>query len=372
MGRPRRFPVYPARAHRSRQARITIPGAEPPDVYLGVWGSPESREKYNRLASEWYARGGKPPPPKSGLTLAGLIDLYLAHAATRYVKRGQPTGTVATIAVACAGARRLYGSLPAAEFGPVPFKAVRHAWAAEGKAVSTINGMARKLVQMARWGVEEELLPADAWHRLRAVRQLVPGRDVGRVRPPIPPVADDVLERVIAAAHPMLGAMMRVQRLSGMRPIEVCWLAPKHVDRSGPVWWYAVPPEANKEDHKGRERRVPLGPRAQAVLAPYLERAKKRPGDALFRPCDAPCSRSRARRYAPGNYGRCLRSACLKAGVPPFGPNRLRKAAATEINRRYDLQAARTVLGHSEATTTAASYVSRDYEAAAKIAAEMG
>jgi hypothetical protein len=52
-GRPRRIPSY-CRHKASGQAYLTLGGRE---VYLGVYGSPESHEKYARLTAGNYPNG---------------------------------------------------------------------------------------------------------------------------------------------------------------------------------------------------------------------------------------------------------------------------------------------------------------------------
>jgi site-specific recombinase XerC len=52
-------------------------------------------------------------------------------------------------------------------------------------------------------------------------------------------------------------------------------------------------------------------------------------------------------------------------------PNQLRHTAGTEIRKRYGLEAAQTVLGHSKADVTQV-YAERDYALAARVAKEVG
>jgi site-specific recombinase XerC len=52
-------------------------------------------------------------------------------------------------------------------------------------------------------------------------------------------------------------------------------------------------------------------------------------------------------------------------------PNQLRHSAATEIRRRFGLEAAQTVLGHSKADVTQV-YAERDYALAANVARQIG
>ena len=64
--------------------------------------------------------------------------------------------------------------------------------------------------------------------------------------------------------------MVRFERQTGCRPSEVCQLRPGDVDRTGDVWTYR--PGSHKTGHQGRERVIFIGPKAQAVIRPYLLR----------------------------------------------------------------------------------------------------
>ncbi len=47
-------------------------------------------------------------------------------------------------------------------------------------------------------------------------------------------------------------------------------MRPNDIDRSGPTWVFI--PERHKTEHHGKSRFIVIGPRAQQILAPYLER----------------------------------------------------------------------------------------------------
>lgn len=71
------------------QARVRIDGR---DIYLGPYGSPESRERYDELMSEWIARNCN----VSGYTLTvdDLALLFMSHAETYYRNpNGEPRPT---------------------------------------------------------------------------------------------------------------------------------------------------------------------------------------------------------------------------------------------------------------------------------------
>jgi site-specific recombinase XerC len=57
--------------------------------------------------------------------------------------------------------------------------------------------------------------------------------------------------------------------------------------------------------------------------------------------------------------------------LPAWHPNQLRHSAATEIRRRFGLEAAQTVLGHAKADVTQV-YAERDYARAAGVMEQIG
>jgi integrase len=122
------------------------------------------------------------------------------------------------------------------------------------------------------------------------------------------------------------------------------------------------------------------------------------PEEYLFRPCDAVAEhharraarrrskrtpsemkrrRKKAPRVQPGirynrrSYRQAVVRACEKAGVPVWSPLQLRHGRATEIRRRYGLEASQCVLGHERADVTQL-YAERNEALAARIMAEVG
>lgn len=63
-------------------------------------------------------------------------------------------------------------------------------------------------------------------------------------------------------------AMIQLQRFTAMRPGEVTRLRMADIDASGSVWIYSPP--RHKTAHRGHGRKIYLGPRAQAVLKPWM------------------------------------------------------------------------------------------------------
>jgi len=129
-----RSPSY--RLHKpTGQAVVTLSGV---DVYLGKYGSIESRESYDRAISEWL-EGGRQPVRPTGLTVNELVARFMVWATGYYRKNGKVTGEVDNIRHALKILRRLYGSTEAAEFSPLSLKAVRDAYVAADLCRNEVN-----------------------------------------------------------------------------------------------------------------------------------------------------------------------------------------------------------------------------------------
>ena len=84
--------------------------------------------------------------------------------------------------------------------------------------------------------------------------------------------------------------MIRLQLLTAARPGEICAMKAAELVMSGRVWMYE--PAQHKTQHRGHRRRIPLGPKAQEIVRPFLV---GNPAEPLFKPCDAERERNEAR-----------------------------------------------------------------------------
>ena len=167
-------------------------------------------------------------------------------------------------------ARALYGNTQANAFGPRALKAVRQVWLDRGQTRSTINKNQGRLVRVFRWAAAEEYVDGNVVHALGCVQTLKRGRTEARESKPVLPVDVERVRRTIEHLPSVTADMVRFSMLTGARPGEVCKLRPRDVDRSMDIWEYRV--VGHKTEHHGRSRTVYIGPEAQKVLEPYLNR----------------------------------------------------------------------------------------------------
>jgi integrase len=387
----KRIPSY--RRHAATgQAVVTLCGR---DVYLGKHGTPESREAYERAIAEWLTgrRLGKAADGRqAAITIVELIRDYMRFAETYYRKNSKPTSEVANCRYAFTSLRALYGRTLAREFSPRCLKLVREKILAGGVCRKTANDRVLRIKRLFKWGVENELVPAEVFHALQCVPGLKRGRCEAREPDPVGPADEDAVQAVLKHVSPQVCTMIQLQLITGMRPGEVVLIRMRDIDRSGPVWTYR--PESHKTEHHGVSREIPLGPKAQALVRPWLLADSEAYLFSAAAAIDARRQRQRAARktrvqpsqenrrkqnpawrprsqYDVASYRRAIAQGCDKAGVPRWSPNQLRHTCATRLRREYGIEAARIILGHRSALVTEI-YAEIDRTKAARIMAEVG
>jgi integrase len=389
MSRPRtKLPAY--RHYKPKNlAVVRINGK---DHYLGQYGTVESHERYHRLIAEWLAQPACATPPivdpsttRPPLTISELIWKYWTFVQVYYRKNDEATSEQHCIRSALRPLRRLFGQTSVADFGPRSLKLVREHMIAASLCRTTINKYVFRVKRLFEWGVEQELVDVRIHQSLKTVHGLAKGRTQAAERPPVRPVALELINATLPHLSPNLQAMIHFQRLTGCRPTEACLLRPCDIDMSGPVWCYR--PSSHKTEHHGMERRIFIGPAAQQFLRPYLER----PADAY---CFSPRESRRPKRsdgrathtsggptaehprrvglrYTRDSYRRAIARACEKAEIDSWSPNQLRHLRATEIRSEFGLESSQTVLGHSRADTTQI-YAERNFALAENVMGQFG
>lgn len=359
--------------------------------YLGAYDSEESERRYEELIAKWYA--GTYQSDRESLTVARLAILFVDHARTYYRKDGEETSEVHSIQTALRPLVAKCGREKVSQFGPKRLKAVRDAMIALKWSRTGINAAVRRINRMLRWAVENELAEPSVYEGCKAVAGLRRGRSEARESEPVKPVPIADVEAVKPYLSAELWTMIQLQLVTGMRPGEACIMRLADIDRTADVWAYR--PQSHKTQHHGRERIVFLGPKAQALIQPFLtadrdsyvfspqnaeaernaqRRAKRRspmtPSQITRQPKEDPI-RTAGKCYHRQSYTKAIARACRQAKVDLWSPNRLRHNAATELRKEFGLEAARTVLGHSESDTTQC-YAEFDFDTARRVIGAIG
>ncbi len=176
-----------------------------------------------------------------------------------YQKNGRPTSELYGQRAAMSMLLDAYATLPAVEFGPVQFRAVREAMVVRGWSRTTVNQSAGRVVATFGWAVGQGMIPASVPAQLREVEPLKAGKTKAPGKRKKKPVPDADVIAVFPHLSPkperraLLTAMIRVQRRCGMRPGEICGMRPSDLDREGDVWVYTVPAHVNKSEHREQE-----------------------------------------------------------------------------------------------------------------------
>jgi integrase len=238
------------RKHRaSGQAIVTIEGR---DIYLGPHNSKASRLEYDRIVTEWLAAGRKLPVSlgEIDLSVVEVLARYKKFAKLYYRKDGRPTGEWENIERAIKPVQELYGRTPAKEFGSLALKAVREKMIKADLSRGVINARIARIKRVFRWAASEELIPATVVGKLETVAGLEEGRSEAREAKPVLPVPDEIVDKTLPRLPQVVADMVRLQRLTGCRPGEICALRPCDVDRTGEIWCYT--PAGHKMEHLGR------------------------------------------------------------------------------------------------------------------------
>ena len=373
--------------------------------------APGAKQKYlDELAR--LSAGEKPAPTAATFPAAApgepllikhlILDYWRRRVTEHYQKRGKLTSEARNIRTSLKFLRRLYGNLPASAFDEQRLERYRDTLIDDrGNSVKTINTRVRQVRYMFRWAARKKLVPSAVWADLCTLENLTPGRTRAKPGKRVPPVPEEVIDQTLPFLPPIVADIVRFVRATGCRPSEPLELRPRDIVRHPEVDVWYFRPEGHKSEHRGTERRVYIGPKAQAILRPYLSRNS-----------DANCFAHSAddadagRPYTQQGVARCLKRALCKlakslghqlpkrpkksspswtpkrewfesVGAPYWHLHQLRHTAADEADNAFDIDGARVVLGHTDARTTEkylnkAAKDQRDFEKAAEVARQIG
>ncbi|MDR0327357.1 MAG: site-specific integrase [Planctomycetaceae bacterium] len=355
-------------------------------IYLGDYCTPEALVAYNRFCAEIQGNPALCPPKaeEPDVTVPELTAAYLDYAKANT----DPTiyGIYRTIVLDFLD--KLYGDNTSVnDFKPSCLKLVRESMVQSRRFCrNTVNRHTQRIVSLFEWGVENELVLETTWRTLQAVKSLPDGAPGTFDHPEREEVPDNVIKATLPFMPPMLRAMVKIQRLTGMRPGEVFRMRVGDIDRSrGNGLWYYIPGSYKTSEFVGKIV-FPLGKPEQELLAPYLE--GKTGVQAVFSPRTAQAERNAVKRanrktkltplqmareeartakpyrysefYNRFSYRQAIEHAINKGNktlpeseqIPYWTPYRLRNSAATATEENIGLDEAQAQLGHKSANMT--------------------
>jgi site-specific recombinase XerD len=295
-------------------------------INLGRWGSSESKAKYSRLiAGEDLEPVGKP------VIIEELLAQYLDHIDAFYDRDSR---TWQKHRLAMRMLREHFADLPIKDFRGPQLKELQRTYADRGLERKYIGKLIERIKQLFRWGLSEDLVPADSFASIDAVSGLVAGKTLAYDSSPVEPVSDADVEATIPHLPANMAVYLRIQRLVGARPSELLELRKMDLDRSGDVWTWKM--SKHKNSGKGKDRFLLFGPEAQRLLLPMLVCPDEQ---KLFD-------------FDYKQYWYRIDKAADKAGVEHWAPNQLRHAAGTQAANELSREHAQGMLGHSSISMT--------------------
>jgi len=364
---------------------------------LGRRDDPAHATAYRRFVAHVLAHGVPPAaageePHAPSYVVAELVAQYLDHAATyyRHEADGKPTSTTSCVRAASKPLLENFSVVQARDFGLAELRAYREVLIAAGMSRTTCNSYVHTVRKMFAWAAELERIPPEVGVRLRALQPLKRGRSAAVDLPPRQPVEEEVMDLTLKHAPRPLAGLLRTLWFTGMRVGEACQLATRYVDMTGDVWVFR--PAKHKAQHHGKDREIPIGPEAKKTLREFVRLEQDQP---WFSPCevieayrkeqkakrkskDWPSHQRRRERMRKRKPKRAPRDFFTSRGVaqmlvktidaanaaiakkhaeedvpgkpyeiPHWSSHQLRHAALTRIRKKFGIEAAQAIGGHS-------------------------
>jgi integrase len=402
----------------SGQAYVKIGGRR---IYLGPHNSTESRRRYWDEIDRWreLQQWGVLPDIRVGELMLMYSD---RHVQKHYVKNGRATSEQAVVQAALRFLAK-HRHVLSADFGPRLLKEVRADMVHVGLARETVNRYTTRIRQMLEWAVSEELIHERVLAALRTVKALLAGRTDAPDHERVKPVPIAFVNAIQPYVSRHVWGMIQMGLLTGARPGEIVSMRVGDINMSGRIWEYI--PREHKMQHKGQDRLIMIGPKAQAILREFLKanvaayvfspaeadrerrdrlRAERKssmtPSQAARRPKENGQRRPKDH-FTVVSYRRAIERACEIAFEMPdelrlipiglsadererrrrdaaqwrdahcWHPNQLRHTFGTQARREGGIETSRILLGHTSIATSEI-YAEPDRTAAQTVIAKIG
>ena len=297
---------------------------------------------------ERASRKAQDAPDGAGMTVELACQAFTAWAAGYYRRPdGCVTGQAYNNELALRQVRQRLGGRRMDEVGYADIRMLRTELEASGIMRATINQRVVIWQQLWKWALENGHCKATTKAEVCAIEPLKKYRSQAKEGKQQTPVRHRDVKLTLPFLPANVAAMVAIQELCGARPGEIIDMRACDVERRHGMWVYR--PARHKNSHRDLSRCIVLGPRAQAILAPWLDR----PAEAqVFHPRESGDGHGVMEAFTNYSYHRAIVRAigdARRAGVtiPHWTPNQLRHACGTRVRRKFGAACAAAVLGHS-------------------------
>ena len=363
--------------------------------YLGPYGSPEAAAEYARLNEAWRQNNGFVAPKRDILSVAGLCREFMAYCRTNYSpKSREPKKYFRALSQLV----DFFGTEPAEKMGLLEIENFRNSLIRSDRYCrQEINARITRIKSALTWAAQRRIIPAAVVAEICLLKPIPRGRY--RDNPKVKPVPIEHVLATLPYLSSTVAAMVRLQLITGCRPEEIRIMRPRDIDRELKNGCWRYKPAHHKTQRFSEIKIIPLNEAARAIIAEFSILLPDDSDEYIFRPVDAvaeqrrkkaenvkkPKTPSRAARdlarrkarrekfadcYSAAAYRRAIARAAKKAGVPHWFPYQLRHTSATEVRKRFGLEAAQILLGHKNPGTTLI-YAEPDVAAAEKLAGKI-
>ena len=247
-----------------------------------------------------------------------------------------------------------------------------------------INDSLKWIVKIFKWGVGRRIVSQETLISLDEVKPYRMGEQgtfdkIKRNR-----ITEEEFQRVVGSVNSIVGNMLTLIWHTGMRPYEICEMRPFDILRDDPECWIYIPGRdktpvgMHKTTGQGRIKVIPLAGVCIDILSKRIDNfdskkvvfspkdsmkeylATKRNNRKTSLTCGNIPGSNRKRNpkwkvgdeYNNNSLELACKRGCAKACIEPFVPYDLRRTAATKTRASLGKEAAKTLLGHAEQSTT--------------------
>ncbi len=247
-----------------------------------------------------------------------------------------------------------------------------------------VNDVLKWIKKIFKWGVGRRIVSEETLISFDEVKPYRMGEHgtfdkIKRKR-----VTEEEFRKVISCVNSVIGDMLTLIWHTGMRPYEICEMRPYDILTDDPECWIYIPGRdktpvgMHKTTGYGKIKVIPLAGDCIDILKRRIDNFNSK--KVVFSPKNSMnefLADKRRNRNTPLSCGNipgtnrkevpkwkvgdtynnnslelACRRACAKAGIEPFVPYDLRRTAATKTRASLGKEAAKTLLGHADESTT--------------------